>query len=1037
METEIQKQSIIEGKTYIDFRATPTRYYDSYKLYEIEYEEEGQVKTKETSLRINTPLYKELYTYEDWQTIEIGTYQNYRLMNDIDFENREDIKTEVTIGRLEAEGEPKKLKNIKITIDKSKTGLIKNVRNSMKNITFENIEITSSTSSTIQNIGIIGITTGTYENIEFSNIEIQAENANRVGCIGSISYGEINNITLKNIGIQGKDYVGSFIGYTSMTPITNITANDITITGTNYIGGIFGYKLDSAISTTLIGKITADNITVTGISYIGGIFGYGVGHDITLTNSNITGETRVGGILGSYGSCYNAQDLINLSVQNTTIQGSKEYIGGVAGYLNYASSLLQNTEIVGCNIIGTTVNSNYVGGIIGGTNSRIYNTNVRDSLISSQGSYVGGIIGTMIGTMGDSNYYMYYNFIQNTRIEGYSKIGGIAGQYKAGNINYNYVNANINVTGHTAGGIVGYLDNTGMTNANNVSLIYRSYVAGTTINAPEKVGGIIGDSYQTLLGGNYYYDNFVEANLKSDNIQTTSLGIGGRKQDSKLTNTYVYKYSIINGEYVNTSNDTFQEEYYATLENLKDRNFYTGKLKWGSIFNYNTLAQNKYPTISPRYNTSPTQTGIDLPQEPTGTQSLSKEDLPQITAYSVSANMLNIDLSSVPAGTTLTYKTANTRARTIDISQRTYTFAYNYEEPITLTLENGIEEETIEIEPEEVKNVASVQTNTIAYLENETLVVNGAKVEGTYTNLVGGEALQENGDIYNIEEDIIEEQEEVELLLVETQPKAEYEYKENKIETYGTYSKVNGEETEVMYTVRDGKLSITDGELEKVEADKIVDSYNGKEYETILGTDGKLYDLKEKINYPENFKNEEIKTIALDINSERRAAMVYYENGNIVVFDYMTGSIIYEKKGQEEQNLIEYVQDKFKKQEESTIGTSYEVSKQITERLEEKPIEAETGKNATYITMYNSKTNSHEIYKEEEALKIGEEETKSETEKIAEDESLQEYYLNPEGNKLKLEKGFYLVIGSITGVIIALIILKQITVKRRKKLKKK
>ena len=301
METEIQKQSIIEGKTYIDFRATPTRYYDSYKLYEIEYEEEGQVKTKEVSLRINTPFYKEIYSYEDWQTIEIGTYQNYRLMNDIDFANREDIKTEVTIGRLEAEGEPKKLKNIKIAIDKSETGLIKNVRNSIKNITFENIEITSSTSSTIQNIGIIGTTAGTYENIEFSNIKIQTKNAERVGCIGSISYGEINNITLKDIEIEGKNYVGSFIGYTSRTPITNITANDITITGTNYIGGIFGYKLnDGTVLTTMIGKITADNITVTGTSYVGGILGHGVGHDITLTNSNITGETRVGGISGSY-----------------------------------------------------------------------------------------------------------------------------------------------------------------------------------------------------------------------------------------------------------------------------------------------------------------------------------------------------------------------------------------------------------------------------------------------------------------------------------------------------------------------------------------------------------------------------------------------------------------------------------------------------------------------------------------------------------------------------------------------------------------
>ena len=1032
METEIQKQSIIEGKTYIDFRATPTRYYDSYKLYEIEYEEEGQVKTKEVSLRINTPFYKELYTYEDWQTIEIGTYQNYRLMNDIDFANREDIKTEVTIGRLEAEGEPKKLKNIKIAIDKSETGLIKNVRNSIKNITFENIEITSSTSSTIQNIGIIGTTTGTYENIEFSNIKIQTENAERVGCIGSISYGEINNITLKDIEIEGKNYVGSFIGYTSMTTITNITANDITIIGTNYIGGIFGYKsYDGSTATTIAGKITADNITVTGTSYIGGILGYGVGHDITLTNSNITGQTRVGGILGSYDSCWNAQDLINLSVQKTTIQGSKEYIGGIAGYLNSADSYLQNTEIVECNIIGTTVDSNYVGGLIGWYNYYICNTNVRDSLISSKGNYVGGIVGSNVTVNSNNNYY--YNFIQNTTIEGYSKVGGIVGQYKRGTIDYNYVNANINATGHTVGGIVGYLDNTGMTNANNVSNIYNNYVAGTTINAPEKVGGIIGDSTQELLEG-HYYNNFIEANLKSENIQTTSLGIGGRKQDSQLTNTYIYKYSILNGEYVNTSNDTFQEEYYATLENLKDRNFYINKLKWNTYtYNYNMLTQNKYPTLSPSYNTSPTQTGIDLPEEPTGMQSLSQEALPQITAYSVSANMLNIDLSSVPAGTTLTYKTANTEANTIELTKKTYTFAYNYQEPITLTLENMLEEETIKITPEEVKNTASIQSNTIAYLEGESLVVNGENVEGTYKNLIEGQALLENGDIYNIAENKVEEQEKVELQLVETKPKTEYTYKGNQIETYGTYSKVNGKETEAIYTVRDGILSITDGKLEKVQSDKIVDSYNGKDYETILGTDGKLYDLKETIKYPENFKNEGIKTISLDITSQRRAVMVYYENGSILVFNYITGETIYEQTKKQDITLWEYMQGEWNKEEETGIGSSYETSKQITEKLEEKPINPETGKNATYITMYNSKTNTHEIYQEEELLTLNDEQTKSETEKIEEDETLKEYYLTPQGKEIQLNQSFYLVMGSIIAALIGLIILKHITVKRKTK----
>ena len=33
----------------------------------------------------------ELYNFEDWQEIEIGTYQNYKLMADIDFLGRTNI----------------------------------------------------------------------------------------------------------------------------------------------------------------------------------------------------------------------------------------------------------------------------------------------------------------------------------------------------------------------------------------------------------------------------------------------------------------------------------------------------------------------------------------------------------------------------------------------------------------------------------------------------------------------------------------------------------------------------------------------------------------------------------------------------------------------------------------------------------------------------------------------------------------------------------------------------------------------------------
>ena len=59
-----------------------------------------------------------------------------------------------------------------------------------------------------------------------------------------------------------------------------------------------------------------------------------------------------------------------------------------------------------------------------------------------------------------------------------------------------------------------------------------------------------------------------------------------------------------------------------------------------------------------------------------------------------------------------------------------------------------------------------------------------------------------------------------------------------------------------------------------VDGNFIIDNYNGKEYETVLGTDGKLYDLKEKLTYPENFKNEDIKSIGNNLDTEEKEVEV-------------------------------------------------------------------------------------------------------------------------------------------------------------------
>ena len=101
MDAKIDTDITKEGKTYLNITATPTRYYDSYRISKIKYIEDNKEKEKQVEAKIETQFYKEIYTYEDWAEIGTDTYENYKLMADINFENKENIKTNLTIGKLE------------------------------------------------------------------------------------------------------------------------------------------------------------------------------------------------------------------------------------------------------------------------------------------------------------------------------------------------------------------------------------------------------------------------------------------------------------------------------------------------------------------------------------------------------------------------------------------------------------------------------------------------------------------------------------------------------------------------------------------------------------------------------------------------------------------------------------------------------------------------------------------------------------------------------------------------------------------------
>ena len=921
---QIDTENIVtrDGITYINFKGTPTKFYDAYKLTNILYKENGNNNKEEIEGRIDIQFYKEIYTFEDWQMIESGTYQNYRIMQDIDFNGKNNVNSDITALRIEGVNENITLKNINIPENKS---LINAINIEIKNLNFENINIKYN--EKVQNVGLISNLRGTMENTSFKEITIDASTSERVGIIGYAT-GSIKNIDLENITITAGARVGGLVG-DAQGRIDYITAKEINISGREYTGGIVGYTIAN------ITNITVDNANVEGNNYVGGIIGnvFSTATNLeifSVNNSTIKGRNYVGGIEGyiyGYGGG-------KRKIFNSHIIGTEDYIGGIAGYSS--GSARDYMEVVNCTIEGVGANSDYVGGFDGIGTGSIQRSFIKDSKIEATGNYVGGFNGES-GNIGGNE--VYFNYAKNVEVIGYSKVGGMFGNLvKSMKISENYINATVSAIANEAGGLLGYLDNSNMTAVSNTTRIYSNYFVGN-VSGTTNIGGIIGDIAEDLyMPERFYYSNYIEAYLDSDDTNTVSLGIGGRQnQNQYVKDTYYYKYSSINGENPNEQNEIFiSSDKYLVEEELKEQTTYTSKLKWTSgNWNLDVLQNNKYPTIN--VGNLPDQEGIDIPKD---------------SEHNISG-----------------------------------------------------------------------QTNS---------------------------ALNNGIQVTRINED---------NQVTSQNPEQTFEYAGKQITTYSTYSII--QDTEGNSVKRDAKLYLKEGNLyaispniDMVDRNFIIDNYNGKEYETVLGTDGKLYDLKEKLTYPENFKNEDIKSIGNNLDTEEKEVEVTYNNGDKIKFDYQTGEIISEEKLDENKTgLIEFIQDKLTTKEDAitTNEEGYEDTKELIQKLEEVPVEkaeeiqnnneqqenqseSQNTNSTNYITTYNTTSDRYEIYNEEELLNTTKQTVETENEKI-EKNNLSSFY-SAKISKAPEESGKTAIYIIILAVIIVLAILIRYNKNKNKQTKK-
>lgn len=922
IDTEITRNETQNGKTYIDIKGTVTKYFDNYRIEKIEYTNDNE-ETKEVEVngKIELQYFKEIHNFEDWQSIDESSYQNYRLLSDIDFSGKTNIKDNILVNRLETDGNVYTLKNINLEYTTSYNGLIKGLKNTLKNITFENITINNSTTYSNYIGVIVNTNANTIQNVNVNKLTINAK-GQFIGFISNAEGETIENINLDTITLTGSNYVGALAGKTAVKYIDNIYGTSVNIKATGiYIGGIIGYVQNiengHINNVTIEGNSTiVSNYTGTLNSYIGGIIGWKTGASSFWVNymyaRNITvqGEDYIGGIGGDL------LDAKHLYADNVTVIGNN-YVGGIQG----GSGGIDYVQIKNSTINAT---GNYVGGVSGTADWGYRYIEAINTKIQSTGNYVGAITGQC--ESGGINFH--YVYAKDCIVEGNSYVGGITGKYTKGSLYKTYNNSKVTATNHTAGGIIGYLDNTNMTAVNNTSKLYNNYVAGGTITAKINAGGFIGNITEDLyMPDTYYYSNYIEAYVDCDDDSTSSLGIGGREnQNQYLKDTYYYKYSTINGENPTAQNEVFiPQNNYLVEENLKQQSTYTSELKWTtSDWNFDILQNNKYPMINSSELLD--QEGIDLPKDE----------------------------------------------------------------------EHNLSENT--------------NTQSLNNAEDETLQM----------------------------------------------PEQTFEYAGKQITTYSDYSIIqdaegNSVKRNTKLYLKDGNLFALSPTIDMVDGNFIIDNYNGKEYETVLGTDGKMYDLKEKLTYPENFKNEDIKSIGNNLNTDEKEVEVTYNNGDKIKFNYQTGEVISEEKLDENKTgLVEFIQDKLQT-EESVITTNeegYENTKELIQKLQEVPVEKaeeiqsnsekqenqteeQNENSANYITTYNVNNDRYEIYNEEDLLSTTKQTVETENEKI-EKNNLSGFY-SAQISKAPEESGKTAIYVIIAVVIIILTLLFRYNVKKNKK----
>ena len=1083
---QVNKNIYSEGQTMYEVHAVPERYYDSYLIDKIVYNDGTKDVEVSVASKINLTFYKDLNTFEDWQQIDSDIYENYRLTGDIDFTGKTNVKTKVSFNRLEATDGGHTIKNINYThtATSGQVGLIDTIYSNISGVTFENITIDSNSSTSFT--GVIRFLNGTMYNVNFNNVKVLAPRASYNGMIAFNQSPDIKNIELNNIEVKGVSYTGGFIGIMRYFDITHVTANHVTVTATgNYVGGVVGYRDHSSYST--IFNVTATDVHVTGQDEVGGVFGRAAGDYIIASDVHVSGRNYIGGICGRHYVTYTNY----YSLRDAEVTGSGNYIGGAFGY-SYRTyyTYLDNVTVKGTRDGG----DNYVGGISGIGGYGVYYSGIKNSTITNAGNYTGGVRGKLeYATVG-------YTYVYNTKITGVNYVGGITGHHSStsNTIYYNISNAEVTATGNYASGLIGRVSNLNTTSATNKIYIYRNILAGSKIRSNGNIAGAIMANSEKNPFPAHFYDNFVVADVNSFGGNISQFFVGNDDANSTYTSLLCYSTTNASGEVVYNINRGIRAYEGSTYNGVAIsthtfpeavKQYSNSQLKVQATFkelladtyNFTQITSGKYPYLTYQWDGSGLQL-FDLPAAPAGPngapangrQMMSMRptvtSFPDVKVYVSDVDKINVEFSRIEPEMTFTI---NNQTRPID--QLSYTYYYDFNEDFMIVLNDGVNTKQITILAKDLREYSSVIGNNYYFLNGNKVTgnddvslenmsyqeknesINPTKLGYNNTNyrvqllannntipvnIYNDKILLSNKNIYDINSKKVIANSFENLTPVDSVPLYHFDYGNNTIDTYYNYSVINGEYVSKQVFVADDSLEVIDSTLNNVKNSVLIDQDKGREYVIYLGTDGSLHSLKEDIKFPKNFKNSSIKSIRTDLYNDSDIVFVLYNNSDYVIFNYKNGNVI-EQSMRNSTDLAQYFVSSFgNKSVRNNKKKDYQESLNLVQKIENKDIDTVLGRETTdqsivegsYKTVYNPTTKKYEIYKipsinDDFSNKANLDEvlsSKSISNVIDNDMALYGYYIGTEKRNRTILFGVITIISSIIlGIVVAIFLLKR------------